>query len=276
MEVGRTLREAREARGLSLREVQMELKIRQRYLEALETENLDLLPGRVYARGFLRSYARFLGLDAEPLVDALLPVEPDPVPAPAPRPPSIDAPVFRKPSAAPTPQRGSRRAATSRTWGCLAVILVAVVAVAVVLGTIGSSHRASVATAHPKVSAVPRPEHPTHRTHRHTVSHAAAGRPVLVRIAAASHTVAYRTLRSPIVMAVTFTGRCWINAVADGRVVVSHTFTGGTVTITARRLLAVQFGNAPVAQVSIDGHRLGRAGGNVNASVVWTWTVTAP
>ncbi len=65
------LQEARQARGLSLEQVEKETKIRRRYLEALEKEAFDLLPGRVYVRGFLRTYARYLGLDAEALVARL-------------------------------------------------------------------------------------------------------------------------------------------------------------------------------------------------------------
>ncbi|WP_027355414.1 helix-turn-helix domain-containing protein [Desulfofundulus thermocisternus] len=82
MELGKILQEARQARGLSLEQVEKETKIRRRYLEALEKEAFDLLPGRVYVRGFLRTYARYLGLDAEALVarlEEMLPEEVEPV-----------------------------------------------------------------------------------------------------------------------------------------------------------------------------------------------------
>jgi hypothetical protein len=49
--------------------VQRELRIRKRYLEALEGERFELLPGEVYARGFLREYAEFLGLDGSIYID---------------------------------------------------------------------------------------------------------------------------------------------------------------------------------------------------------------
>ncbi len=82
------LREARQARGLSLEQVEEETKIRRKYLEALEEEAFDVLPGRVYVRGFLRNYARFLGLDAGALVarfEEMLPSEEvPPVPQPFP------------------------------------------------------------------------------------------------------------------------------------------------------------------------------------------------
>ena len=68
-EIGRTLREAREARGLSLEEVQADTKIRRKYLQALEEGREDEFPADVYLRGFLRSYANYLGLDGLALVE---------------------------------------------------------------------------------------------------------------------------------------------------------------------------------------------------------------
>lgn len=63
------LRKAREAKGMELKEVEEITKIRCKYLQALEEEDYCVLPGGVYTVGFLRSYARFLDLDAESLVN---------------------------------------------------------------------------------------------------------------------------------------------------------------------------------------------------------------
>lgn len=68
-EIGSSLREARRKRGLELDAVQHALRIRRRYLEALENDQFELLPGEVYARGFLREYAEYLGLDSSLYVD---------------------------------------------------------------------------------------------------------------------------------------------------------------------------------------------------------------
>ncbi len=57
------LQRARQARGLTLEEVERDTRISHRYLQALENENFGLLPAPVYARGFLRTYARYLGLE---------------------------------------------------------------------------------------------------------------------------------------------------------------------------------------------------------------------
>lgn len=68
-ELGSLLREAREAKGLSLVDVQEGTKINPKYLEALEDGRYNVLPTEVHARGFLRNYARFLELDPKPLLE---------------------------------------------------------------------------------------------------------------------------------------------------------------------------------------------------------------
>src|SRR2546428_2842441 len=69
VEIGNALRSVRERRGLELREVERETRIRERYLAALEEERFERLPARAYAKGFLRVYADFLGLDGRLIVD---------------------------------------------------------------------------------------------------------------------------------------------------------------------------------------------------------------
>lgn len=68
-EIGASLREARSRRGLSSADVQKALRIRERYLTALEEERWELLPGEAYTKGFLRTYAEFLGLDGQLYID---------------------------------------------------------------------------------------------------------------------------------------------------------------------------------------------------------------
>ena len=68
--IGRILEQAREERGISLDQAEQATKIRARYLQELERENFDVLPP-VYVQGSLRTYADYLGLDAEALVREL-------------------------------------------------------------------------------------------------------------------------------------------------------------------------------------------------------------
>jgi hypothetical protein len=87
VEIGNALRTSRERQGIELGQVERETRIRVRYLAALESEQFELLPARAYAKGFLRVYADFLGLDGRLIVaefDARFPdaEQPELVPAP--------------------------------------------------------------------------------------------------------------------------------------------------------------------------------------------------
>jgi cytoskeletal protein RodZ len=68
-EIGTSLREARLRQGLDFPELEQSTKIRGKYLRALEDEQFDLLPAQTYVKGFLRSYADYLGLDGQLYVD---------------------------------------------------------------------------------------------------------------------------------------------------------------------------------------------------------------
>lgn len=85
-EIGSTLREARVRRNLTLQQVEEDTKIRVKYIQAMENEEFDVMPGPTYIMGFLRSYSSYLGLDPEVIIaeyrsraasgDALRPPEP--------------------------------------------------------------------------------------------------------------------------------------------------------------------------------------------------------
>jgi len=64
-DIGNFLKERREAKGISLIEVEKDLKIRKKYLQALEEGNIDAIPGKTYLVGYLRNYSRYLGIDEE-------------------------------------------------------------------------------------------------------------------------------------------------------------------------------------------------------------------
>jgi cytoskeletal protein RodZ len=69
---GRWLRRQREVRKIALREVAETTNISIRYLEALEDDRFEALPAPVFAKGFLREYARYVGLDADEVVNHYL------------------------------------------------------------------------------------------------------------------------------------------------------------------------------------------------------------
>jgi|YelNatPaOPRAMG01_1025707.scaffolds.fasta_scaffold15734_4 cytoskeletal protein RodZ len=67
-ELGQRLKERREALGLTIGEVSKETRIKPKFIEALERGDYNSLPGDIFARGFIRNYASFLGLDPEEML----------------------------------------------------------------------------------------------------------------------------------------------------------------------------------------------------------------
>jgi cytoskeleton protein RodZ len=128
-EIGQTLREARIARGLELADVERQIRIRAEYLDAIEDERWEVLPGDPYNRGFLTSYAEFLGLDGQALVAEYRRAHPQ-AGEPAPIPETM------------LPQRGVLRRSpiSPRAAAVLIGLLVAAaLAVAAVVGLTGDS-----------------------------------------------------------------------------------------------------------------------------------------
>jgi cytoskeleton protein RodZ len=68
-EIGNSLREARVRQGLEYPQIELATKIRAKYVRALEDEQFGVLPAQPYVKGFLRTYAEFLGLDGQLYVD---------------------------------------------------------------------------------------------------------------------------------------------------------------------------------------------------------------
>jgi cytoskeletal protein RodZ len=104
-DIGSQLRAAREAQDLSIEQAYKATRIKPAYIEALEANRLDTLPGLVQARGFVRSYANFLGLDGEAFAAGLETGEVVAAPSPAAAPEPISAEPDR-PTAKP-PVRSS-------------------------------------------------------------------------------------------------------------------------------------------------------------------------
>jgi hypothetical protein len=68
-EIGNSLREARVRQGLEFPQIELATKIRAKYVRALEDEQFGILPAQPYVKGFLRTYAEYLGLDGQLYVD---------------------------------------------------------------------------------------------------------------------------------------------------------------------------------------------------------------
>ena len=67
--IGTVLQEKRVQHGRTLQEVSDALNIKKEYLEALESETYDVIPGAVFVKGFIRNYGNYLGLDGPKIVE---------------------------------------------------------------------------------------------------------------------------------------------------------------------------------------------------------------
>ena len=67
-ELGEELRRERVRRNLTFKDIEQVLHIKTTYLEAIEDGNYAVIPGRVYAKGFIRNYGNYLGFDGDRLV----------------------------------------------------------------------------------------------------------------------------------------------------------------------------------------------------------------
>lgn len=110
---GAWLRRQRAGRGIELQEIAESSKISLQYLKAFESDRFDLLPGEVFAKGFLRQYATYVGLDPEEVVNFYLTASQseDDEDAPEPR-----------------PQRLARRGSSRKVW--VVLVLLALLAAA--------------------------------------------------------------------------------------------------------------------------------------------------
>lgn len=117
--LGQGLREAREARHISIEEIASSTKIVPRYLEALENDRLDIMPGGFFVKGIIRAYAKAIGLDGEEVLERYkdaglvggperkrhLLTKPAAGPAP-PLPPAFVTPPAPDPAPTPAPEAG--------------------------------------------------------------------------------------------------------------------------------------------------------------------------
>ncbi len=67
--IGGLLKDKRLSKGIALEKIAADLKIRVSFLKALEEENFDIFPADVYTMGYIRTYAMYLGIDPEPLIE---------------------------------------------------------------------------------------------------------------------------------------------------------------------------------------------------------------
>ncbi len=242
MDVGAQLREAREARGLSVAALAATTRINARVLDAIERNDLSAIPPPPYARGFVSTYAREVGLEPHDTVRSFFAQF-----APS---PAANHAAARVGSGSSTFQSTTDR---SRSWLPAAVVLF-VAATAFVLwmsgratgrepGAVGTS-----GTPAPAASALP----------------VATNGTTAARTGASSSPAAPAPAPAALVVTLETDGPSWISATTDGQRAVYRILPSGTTeTLRASRELTIRVGNAGAVRWSVNGRQpvaMGRRG----------------
>ena len=226
--LGERFRAAREARGLSLSDVSEQIRIRSVYLAAIEEERWSAIGAPVYIRGFLRTYARFLGLAPEDVVTEFNAETEQSLPDER---PSAESPA--------PPERPSNRGSLL-VW---TAALVAVLLVAFVVYNELTMHRGG-SSAVVSASALPSP-----------LPSSEAGGASLPSMKPSS--VPAAAARS---LAVVFSAPSWLRVTVDGSVSMEGTFPAGTTKTFHGRKALVRIGNAGGVEIYVDGKDVGKLG----------------
>ncbi len=229
--LGERFRAAREARGLSLSDVAEQIRIRSVYLGAIEDENWTAIGAPVYTRGFLRTYARFLGLDPEEVVADFNRATGSGAHA---------APVISPPN--PISRMGGVEARPRNLSPLIwAATIIAIALVAFVFYNEFTLHarQAKVAAALPS-NAEPSP--------------ASSASLMPSPLPSATPTPEPNTLELRLSAA------SWVRVAVDGSVSMEGTFPAGTARVFHGKNAVVRIGNAGGVDVFVDGKHLGKLG----------------
>lgn len=232
-ELGRRLRSAREARGLTLQDVAATTKIAPGTLAAIEREDFDQLPAGIFRREFVRVYAAALGLDGRALAHVYVA--------------RFETP---KPPSPPAPPRSS----LALPRGAIGVALGLMALAGLLALWAGTRTVVTEAGDAAGVAVAPQPVAAAGAQSAGTDPDASGERTVV-----------------PLHLRIEARGRCWITAHADGRVVVSRLVDRGEVVLVdAQRVIRLRLGDAGAVSCTLNGVAgppLGRPGQPVTIHV---------
>ncbi|HEX2252837.1 MAG TPA: RodZ domain-containing protein, partial [Thermoanaerobaculia bacterium] len=235
---GTWLRRQREMREIDLREVAEKTKISLRYLKAMEQDRFEVLPAPIFARGFLREYAKYVGLNADEVVNYYLSIHEGEEPPEEPK------------RAMESMSMDSERSPITR--GALLVFLLIVIVAALAYFLFYRESRQEARSAEPPpIAAPPVAEVPAEQVPAPTPQVPSA----------------------PLVVTVDFTEECWLEATIDGgEETINQLFVAGeSLQLEAeQRVVFGTLGNARGVELQVNGmpFDLGPVPGNTARNVV--------
>ena len=214
---GTWLRRQREIREIPLREIADVTKISIRYLEAFESDRFDILPAPVFARGFLREYSRYVGLDPDEVVNSYLSAEPS---------------AENLEGLGETQGEGRKR----RSWPISTAALGGVVVL--LLGVIGLLVYLAGRLEDQPAKQLP----------------AMAAPPIVVPVAPEPEPISEPRAAVPLLVTMDFTADCWVEFVADsGRRVSELRVQGESIRIEAQESVLLTLGNPGGVRIEVNG-----------------------
>jgi len=238
---GEQLRRERERRSISLDDISVSTKISTRLLRALEEDHFEQLPGGIFNKGFIRAYAKCVGLDEDQIVADYLVASGEDQPVPAPLP---EAPPRREEFQAQHDEK-----AWSIPWGSLAIVLlIAAIGLAI--------WRNRERMAQDQSTPAPRSAPATQST-----ASTQGPAPTLAAVPgqAANGAVIASTSSVPEVFTIAIRARedCWISLTSDGKSVFEGMLVaGGAKKISAQHRAVVKAGNVTAIDISFNGARV--------------------
>ncbi len=287
-ELGEQLRRAREAKGLSLEEVEKATAIRKRFLQAMEEGRFDALPGEIQLRGFLRNYASQVGLNGDELLAVYerrtrpaqtTPAKPQPMPtaasqpvrpaaAPAPAQPVVAPPtpapqpvsLKAQPTPASVPVTQAGRALRLPAWLTLEMVLIAIAALLVICVVILLVLLVTSPGGETPVTA-PRPMATRTRGAPSPPSAVPPETPAATTQPNITSSVKLTTTADFVQITLVATEHVWVRVKTDGRTAFEGMFAPGqTLKWEAKDLIAVETGNGAGLNVSFNGKPMGVLG----------------
>jgi len=264
---GENLRREREMRGVTLQEISAATKISVRFLKSIENEEFSRLPGGIFSRSFVRAYARYLGLDEDPLLEEYQQAANSKA--------DVDLTQLSPPRAFSRPQRPSRHA----LWA----VVVAVGLLALGFTLWRYSHRplpVPVASQSPPAGSPAPPTSSSPKGPPAGGTQPAAANPAGGGVLAATSTMGTVPKLPPVtdadgrlVLQIAATERSWVAIDADGNSVMQGVMDPNTVkTFKADASFDVLTGNAQGVILTLNGQTmkpLGREGEVKQVHLTW-------
>jgi cytoskeleton protein RodZ len=242
---GDWLRRQREVREISLRDIADRTKISLRYLEAMEADRFELLPAPIFAKGFLKEYARYVGLSPDDVVNHYLSVHhPEELADP-----KEDTKVRPRPKPVDAGQPPVRR---NWSWGLLLALAGLILLVVVALFAYFADHHRQEQKPRPGATSQAPP----------TTVPAAQTQPMPAQVslqpaAPAAQPQPAAAPSAPIEVSLDFAKECWVEAVTDGKTRRSELhIQGESLQLEAEKSISLTLGNAGAVDVQVNGYPL--------------------